>query len=154
MPPCENNPKCTNKTCPISNRKVKFGANPDSIISMRPSWSFYKCDREGSWAFTNQALGDTFWITIMPRLKSFEQLSWGEIETKGSHFIDVSTLNKCAKDRLDELRIVEEELFSLKIANTLRIYGIRQKATLFILWYDDNHGDNKTCVCRSRKKHT
>lgn len=154
MPPCENNPKCTNRTCPVLNRKVKLGANPDSIISMRPSWSFYKCDKEGRWAFTNEALGEDFWSTIMPRLKSFEQLSWGDLEGKENHFVKVDTLNKCARDRLDELLIVEEQLFSLKIANTLRVYGIRQKSTLFVLWYDNDHGDNDTCVCRSYKKHT
>lgn len=154
MPPCENNPKCTNRTCPISNRRAKFGANPDSIYSTKPSWNFSKCDNDSRWAFTEKTLGNAFWTVIMPKLKDYEQQTWGKIEGDNSHFVNKDTLNKCARDRLDELKITEDRIFSLRLGGKLRIYGLRPKFTLFILWYDNDHGDNNTCVCRSTLKHT
>ena len=69
MPPCENNPRCENKKCPISSKKVKLGANPDSINSITPSWSFTKCDKSGRWAFAEESIGDFFWaeIDLLPK---------------------------------------------------------------------------------------
>ena len=90
----------------------------------------------------------------MPKLQSYEQQTWGEIEGKKNHFIDVETLNKCAQDRLEELKIIEDQIFSLRLNGSLRIYGLRPKSALIILWYDNNHGNNNTCVCRSNLKHT
>ncbi|MHB1313947.1 MAG: hypothetical protein ACYCX2_00505 [Christensenellales bacterium] len=97
---------------------------------------------------------DDFWNKVLLRLQSFERQTWGEIvgPKKDNHFVKVCNLNKCAKDRLKELNINEDELLSLRIEGKIRIYGLRPKATLFILWYDDNHGDNNTCVYRSRLK--
>lgn len=128
---------------------------PDKILGMNPSWAFYRCDKEGRWAFTKDRLRDVFWDKIFPKLKSFEQQTWGQIISGSNHhFIEVSTLNKCARDRLDQLNITEERIFSLRLENTIRIYGIRPKATMVVLWYDNDHGDNDTCVCRSHQGHT
>lgn len=71
---------------------------------------------------------------------------------KHHHEIDVLQLNKVAIKRLEELQLELEALRSLKISATHRIYGYIVDQTFYILWYDDNHGDNSTCVCRSRKK--
>lgn len=68
--------------------------------------------------------------------------------------MDVSTLNKIAVDRLNELEIEVDSLVSLTLSGTHRLYGYIVDAVFYVLWYDDNHGDNATCVCRSHKKHT
>lgn len=70
------------------------------------------------------------------------------------HFIPAQKLNKVARERLVDLKIYEDEIFSLRLTGTHRIYGIRYGTVLFILWYDTDHGDNDTCVCRSHLKHT
>lgn len=73
---------------------------------------------------------------------------------KQNHSIEVSSFNKAAISRLNELKIVEEKLISLHLNGTLRIYGFLSLSTFVILWVDDDHGDNTTCVCRSKLKHT
>lgn len=35
-----------------------------------------------------------------------------------------------------------------------KIYGYMTGRVFNVLWYDDDHGDNSTCVCRSHLKHT
>jgi hypothetical protein len=130
--------------------------NPESVNTSKPSWAFYRCDKEGRWAFTQDRLQIIFWNKILPRLKDLEQQRWCDFSgpKKESHFVATSTLNDCAQKRLEELGIVEDEIFSLRLENRMRIYGLRPKSTLIILWYDENHGDNDSCVCRSYKKHT
>lgn len=63
-------------------------------------------------------------------------------------------LNKTVQNRLDELRIETKAVISLRMKGTYRLYGYRIGNVFYILWFDTNHGDNDTCVCRSRKKHT
>ena len=70
---------------------------------------------------------------------------------KFHHHITVSDFNKCAIDRLMEIGVFEEELLSLRLGGNLRLYGYLVESTYVILWYDNDHGDNNTCVCRSYK---
>lgn len=42
----------------------------------------------------------------------------------------------------------------VRITGKHRLYGFMRGAVFNVLWYDLDHGDNDTCVCRSRKKHT
>jgi hypothetical protein len=156
MAPCSDNPHSLNSQCPLNGKVPRIKENPDSINSMSPSWNFSRCDKEGRWAFTEDKMNKVFWEKLLPRLQSYEQQSWLEFSgpDKESHFIKIDQLNKCAQQRLEELKINEEEIFSLRIEGKIRLYGLRHKATLIILWYDDDHGDNDTSVCRSHKKHT
>ena len=89
--------------------------------------------------------------------KFIEKRTWQDILVKAkkeNHGIDVNDLNKCARDRLVELRIEAESLISLRYNGKSRLYGYIIDGMFVILWYDCNHGDNNTCVCRSRLKHT
>jgi hypothetical protein len=90
-------------------------------------------------------------------LKALESQTWNEIlvkDKKQNHAIDVDDLNKAAQDRLAELYIEAESLISLRVTGNHRLYGYMMGNVFNILWYDDEHGDNKTCVCRSYLKHT
>jgi hypothetical protein len=122
--------------------KTKILENPDKIAQQNPSWAFYRCDTGGCWAITKDRLHTIFWDKLYPRLQAFERQTWAEIEGKENHFVNVLDFNKCAKDRLKVLNITDDEIFSLRIEGGKRIYGLRPKGTLIILWYDDNHGDN------------
>ena len=131
--------------------------NPESIMSMNPSWSFSAYDKSGRWAFSKERLHDMFWDEILPKLTLFEKMTWGDIliaSKKQNHTVEVSGLNKVAQDRLSELGIFRDELVSLRLNGTLRVYGYLSLATLVILWVDDDHGDNQTCVYRSKLKYT
>lgn len=134
---------------------IHTGANPDSIMECHPSWKFVSCDQDGAWAFSQARLTETFWTNILPKLREFESMKWSQITIeakKQHHSIDVDFLNKVARDRLDQLKIEAESLLSLRLGGTLRLYGFMVGSAYNILWYDDDHGDNTTCVCRSKKK--
>ncbi len=102
-------------------------------------------------------MGSLFWTEILPRLKSLESQTWSEIlvrDKKQNHSLDLSELNKVAQDRLASKYIEAESLISLRVTGSHRLYGYMTGRVFNVLWYDDDHGDNSTCVCRSRLKHT
>ena len=133
--------------------------NPDSSMQQRPVWKFADCDTDlgCEWALHKRRLRDIFWDVIFPRLRQFEGMTWGEILIKAkkqNHYIEVEHLNKVARDRLADLQIEAEDICSLRLGGKLRLYGLLIGSVYHILWYDDNHGDNETCICRSKLKHT
>lgn len=132
------------------------GGNPEQYYAKTPVWSFLSSDQE-KWPFTKEHVGDLIWEEILPRLKAFETQTWSEIlvkDKKQNHAINVYDLNKTAQERLEEKYIEAEALISLRITGTHRLYGYMEGSVFHILWYDNEHGDNETCVCRSHKKHT
>ena len=140
-----------------SSREVRQRENPESIMSLHPSWSFARHDGSGAWAFSKERVKDDFWDSILPKLISFESMTWSDIlikDKKKNHSIPITDLNKCAIDRMDELGITEESIVSLRLDSTTRLYGFLAAAVFVLLWYDTDHGDNKTCVCRSTLKHS
>ena len=96
-----------------------------------------------------------FWTHIYPKLRHFESTNWNDLirETHDKfgktkhHSVDVSSLIPAAKKRLRELNLDDiEELFSLRIDNLIRIWGIRKFSYLQILWFDLEHE-----ICPSKK---
>lgn len=137
-------------------RQVVQTENPDRYYQERPAWNFNSCDTE-MWAFTEDCVGDAFWKEILPFFKSLEQQTWNEvlvIAKKKNHAIDVSKLNAIAQKRLAERYIEQDSLISLRLSGTHRIYGYIEGRVFNILWYDNNHGDNDNCVCKSTLKYT
>lgn len=142
---------------PVS--EIRIGGNPDSYYECHPVWRFATCDvdESGAWAFCKSRLSDEFWEQIFPKLREFESMTWGDIfitAKKQNHSVTPDELNKCAQDRLRGMSVEAEAIHSLRLGGRLRIYGFMTGATYNILWYDNDHGDNETCVCRSRLKHT
>lgn len=153
------NPKSIIKQGGSPKTDIRQGGDPESIMQMNPSWRLASCDVDPSisWSFYEDRLAHDFWETIFPKLQNFERMTWREIflgAKKQNHAIDVSKLNKSARDRFAELCIEAEAIHSLRLEGKLRIYGFLSGPIYNILWYDDDHGDNDTCVCRSSKKHT
>lgn len=137
-------------------RHVAQTQNPDSFYHEYPAWGFHACDTK-MWGFTQDKIGDAIWTEILPFLKELETRTWGDILIKAkkqNHSIDVSDLNPVARKRLEELFIEQDSVVSLRINGTHRIYGYHVQRVFNILWFDSNHGDNDSCVCRSTKKHT
>lgn len=138
---------------------IRQGASPDSIMQKNPSWSIAMCDvsQDGNWSFRKERLVDTVWEVIFPKLRLFEKMTWTDILVKNkkqNHSIPCDKLNRIAQKRLEILQIETDELYSLRLSGNVRIYGVLIEAVFYILWYDDNHGNNDTCVCRSILKHT
>ena len=86
-----------------------------------------------------------------------ETQTWGEIllqNKKQNHSLNLDELNKAAQNRLASKYIEAESLISLRVTGNHRLYGYITGRVFNVLWYDDDHGDNSTCVCRSYLKHT
>lgn len=144
--------KITIKETPSNAKAAVTTENPDRFYGCYPSWRFLKIDKD-NWTVDKHC----FWDVILPNLKNFESMTWDEILRKSNnnhHFIDVSSLNDVAQKILAERRIEAESVMSLRFTGTHRLYGIMDDNVFNILWYDENHGDNTACVCRSHKKHT
>lgn len=130
--------------------------NPSQYYSQSPAWIFANADQE-MWAFSKEHIGELIWTEILPRLEALETQSWSEILVKNkkqNHSLNLNDLNKIAQDRLISKFIEAQSLISLRITGNHRLYGYMTGNVFNILWYDDTHGDNKNCVCRSRLKHT
>lgn len=141
---------------PNQGKNIGRNENPDQYYSDSPSWNFKSCDRT-LWSLYADESRNIFWDEILPHLQSLETQKWSDILLKAkkqNHSIDVTSLNKLAVDRLEELMIEYDSIVSLRLQGKHRIYGYITKSVFNLLWIDLNHGDNSTCVCRSRKKHT
>lgn len=137
-------------------RFIAQGGDPERYYSENPAWAFASSDQE-MWTISREHLGDLFWTEFLPRLRSLETQTWSEIlikNKKNNHSLEPDKLNKVAQDRLVARFIEPESVISLRITGTHRLYGYMTGRVFNILWYDDHHGDNNTCVCRARMKHT
>ena len=135
---------------------IAQGGDPERYYSENPVWTFANADQE-MWAFSQNHIGTFIWTEILPRLQALETQTWSEIlvrSKKQNHSLDLNELNKVAQDRLVAKYIEAESLISLRITGNHRLYGYMTGRVFNILWYDDDHGDNNRCVCRSRLKHT
>ncbi len=155
MAGCKRKKEITQRKFP-DGKHIAQGGNPERYYSENPAWGFANSDRE-MWAFSQEHLGNLFWTEILPKLKSLETQTWNEIlvrDKKQNHSLDLEKLNKVAQDRLASKYIEAESLISLRITGNHRLYGYMTGRVFNIIWYDDDHGDNSKCVCRSYLKHT
>lgn len=114
----------------------------------RPVWRFRRLDWDGPFACTR--LGREDLARVVQKLAGFETMTWPEIERAGSHFIPVRDLASDARKRLEQIRNDDvDALFSLRIAGAERVFGIRDRWLLYLLWWDPDHA-----VCPSTLKHT
>lgn len=156
MAACNKRSKTVRQNYSPDQKLVVQTQHPEAYYDEKPSWNFNTCDKM-RWAFTKDAVGDLFWQEILPHLQALESQKWQDIlltAKKQNHSIVMDELNKVARDRLDELKIEAESIISLRLTGTHRLYGYMVGSVFNILWFDQNHGDNKDCVCRSYLKHT
>lgn len=137
-------------------KSIIQGGDPERYYAESPAWTFASADQD-KWAFSEEHIGNVIWSEILPRLRALETQTWSEIlvrDKKQNHSLEPHELNKVAQDRLASLYIEAESLISLRVTGDHRLYGYMTGRVFNILWYDNDHGDNATCVCRSRLKHT
>ena len=113
--------------------------NPDSFMGKHPAWKFARCDKEhAEWGFCHEQ----FDFEIMEKLESFESMTWAEIlEASGgksrgkgnnNHFIEIENLHKTARQRMEKLKIITDEVFSLRVNGKTRLYGLLDDGTFSI----------------------
>jgi len=92
-------------------------------------------------------------IEVHQKLSQFESRTWNEIlvtNKKSNHTIPIDNLCKEAQNRLEQIKQDDiEELVSLRLNSTERVFGIRDGSVLKIIWWDPDHG-----ICQSEKAHT
>lgn len=155
MAACKKN-KIIKQTKTPGKSTVVQKSNPEQYYSECPAWRFSSMDKE-KWTLDLERTDISTWTEIFEKLNEFDGKTWQDIlisSKKFNHSIDTSLLNKCASDRLEKLHIEAESIISLRFSGTHRLYGYMTGHIFNVLWYDDNHGDNNTCVCRSWLKHT
>ena len=142
--------KPAQKTC-LKNAKVpRVRANPDEIGRMKPVWRIGQFDVDGPWGKNIVDL-EKAWDEIFTKLKSYESMTWGDIDRnqQRDHFVSVDNIVSTARKRLEQLKIEQDELFRFRFSGTQRLWGIWSLNEFTILWWDPNHE-----ICPSIKRHT
>lgn len=89
-----------------------------------------------------------FWNELFPKLKNLESLKWNELEIetfgkKGKskhHWVSTNSIIKEARLRLTELKLDDyQEIFSIRLTGTNRLWGIRIYNYFQLLWFDYDH---------------
>lgn len=153
------------KTSSPNYSKSPISGNPRTLYnssdSENPAWQFTLFDKENElwgWKALEKNIKEIFFF-----LSSLEGMSWHDIKQQNGgrginggtnhHSVLISDLTKLAKNRMNYLKLDEhEELFSLRVNNTRRIYGIKHNKILKILWYDEYHGNNNKAVFPTKKR--
>jgi hypothetical protein len=77
---------------------------------------------------------------VADKLANFETMTWAEIEGRENHQVPCGNLCREARRRLEELEQDDlEELFSLRLTSANRVWGIKDRYILRLLWWDPNH---------------
>lgn len=138
-------------TAPSGEKIPRGGEKADSTNNEVISWHFGLIDNDGPWP-CRVIDGESLWTRIHTRMSDFETMEWGEIlrDKHSHHFVKTSRLIPLAQRRLEELQQDDiSHLFSLRISGEERVWGIRDRHILKVLWWDPNHE-----VCPSNLKRT
>jgi hypothetical protein len=69
-------------------------------------------------------------------------MTWSEIlvgSKKQNHSIKVTSLCPEAQARLRDLRLLVEDVVSLRLSSRERVYGYLENGVLIVLWWDPEH---------------
>lgn len=127
-------------------------SHPVDANQSNPVWSIRLFDIDGPWGKSRVRLSEELWDVLFSKLRDYESMKWGEIlqNRDYNHAVPVDQLIKQARDRLAALKQDDlDELFRLRLSGTARVWGIRDRDVLKLLWWDPDHE-----VCPSVKKHT
>lgn len=142
------------KTSP-TDREVRQGADPDNYLRQTPVWRFSDFDWDGD--FGLRSVG-TDPVVIRKHLQkhvaSFETMTWSEILRQSGgrshgnnhHPIEVGKFKKPVRDRLREIGVHADTLFSLRLDQATRLYGVREGNCLRFVFFDPFHTDRQLCA--------
>ena len=114
--------------------------SPESFNQMCPVWRLSQIDIDGRWGHSTLDRV-TLLQEILPKLKNYESMTWASItaDKKRNHSVSVGNLIPDARKRLVELGIDEDRLFRFRLTGQQRVWGIRDRDTFAILWWDPQH---------------
>lgn len=132
----------------IGEKTTRFGGIPESTERQTPAWQFHRCDMDHAQWGWGKLSSDDFLGIIRTSLVSFETMTWAEIHSAAGgrsrgnnhHLVPVSGCSKEAQNRLAELKVDDlDEIFSLRLTGTLRLFGVKEGRVLRFLWHDPEH---------------
>jgi hypothetical protein len=134
------------ETIPNNDKNPRIG---ESVSSHNiPIFKTELMDMEGPWGWSNFEIANI--KHFLTRLFETQKLSWQELLKQGSHHVQVIDLSSEAQKRLREIERDDwEELYSLRLSGKQRMWGLKEGAIFWMLWWDPHHQ-----VCPSLKKHT
>jgi len=137
---------------PVS-RQPRTKENPETADNLTPAWQFHRCDdSHAEWGW--KKLSEQEYKHVIKQLCSFERMRWHEIKAASGgkaqghgtnhHSLPIEGFTKSAQSRLRELKLDDiETLFSLRLDNMTRLYGIKDGRVLRFIWHDPFHGNAK-----------
>lgn len=135
---------------PPTKKEPRRFEKPEDFESQTIVWHINTICREGNWGWEKVGR-EVFWKDIVKKLSSFESMTWAKIKAgKCGKTILVSKICSDARRHLSEIgRDDEEKLFELRLSGKKRVWGIRDRRVLRVLWWDPEH-----TVYPSTKRHT
>ena len=106
-------------------------------VQLIGDFGFHHCDQE------------PLFRMVLNRLKLFETMTWSDIINSGSHEIDFVHLIPEIQNEVCRLFNDQLNLFSLRMSVRPRVWGVREGAVCYVLFYDPDHK-----ICPSTLKHT
>lgn len=130
-------------------RQPRATEDPGTTETQTPAWQFHRCDEPHHlWGWGKLSPEDRLGI-ISTHLIQLEKMTWAAIKQQcggrrrgtNHHSLPIDNFTRAAKTRLAELGLEEyDELFSLRLMNKVRLYGIRDGRVLRFVWHDPHHG--------------
>jgi hypothetical protein len=104
-----------------------------------PVWQIGTLDVDGPWGWKNIEKS-SFFSEILPKVQNFESMMWKDILNRNSHEVNIGQISKAAQKRLSELKLDDfETIVSLRFTGKERLWGIRVRNILKLIWWDPNH---------------
>lgn len=115
----------------------------------RIAWRLGRLDVDGQWSFFRCRDADMI-DRVWKFLRDTESMKHHDVVGARSHMIQVSKIIRDARQRLEQLQQDDvDELLSLRVEGKLRLWGIRERNIVYLLWLDPEHE-----ICPSPLKHT
>ena len=136
---------------PAGIKQPRAHHDPDDANQLHPVWSIQHFDVDGDWG-RNRIADGHLWDALFAKLKHYETMTWGEIlkDKQHNHSVSVSSLTKEARERLAHMKQDDiDSVFRLRLTGKQRVWGIRDRHVLRLLWWDPEHE-----ICPSALKNT
>jgi len=131
----------------LNSKKSNIEKTPHGYWGLSPEFSFRRYDSDATWSVP--ADGKPTTDTIFSLLRDISSMKWidimqasgGRSHGTNSHFISIDKLIKHARQRASEIELGENELFSLRLQGTARLWGLiePENGCFYVVWYDPEH---------------
>jgi len=102
------------------------------------AWKFSQADRGGPWPWS--AISPESRHALVDRMSNWETMTQTDLRQGGSHPVPVSGLCREAQLRLAEIEQDDlDEMMSFRLSNRERLWCIRDRNLMRVLWWDPAH---------------